>query len=80
MQRRVGRVLFWWVIGLVAGAFMLAVAGEETASTAAKQRLLNWHEWIGLSSLVVLIFLLRSITWTCIPESASCLDGCPGFE
>lgn len=55
MHRRVGRVLFWWVIGLVAGAFMLAVAGEETASTAAKQRLLNWHEWIGLSSLVVLI-------------------------
>ena len=55
MRWHTGRVLFWTAIGLVACSFLLAVAGEETASTTTKQTLLLWHEWIGLGSLVVLL-------------------------
>ncbi len=56
MQWHAGRVLFWTAIGLVTCSFLLAVAGEETASTTTKQTLLLWHEWVGLGSLVVLLF------------------------
>ncbi len=56
MQWHAGRVLFWTAIGLVACSFLLAIAGQETASTATRQTLLFWHEWIGLGSLVALLF------------------------
>ena len=55
MQWHAGRVLFWTAIGLVACSFLLAIGGEETASTTTKQTLLLWHEWVGLGSLVVLL-------------------------
>ena len=55
MRWHIGRVLFWIAIGLVTSSFVLALVGEETASTTAKQTLLLWHEWIGLSSLAVLL-------------------------
>ncbi len=55
MQWHAGRVLFWTAIGLVACSFLLAIAGEETASTTTRQTLLFWHEWIGLGSLVALL-------------------------
>lgn len=48
-------MLFWVAIGLVTSSFVLALVGEETASTTAEQTLLLWHEWIGLSSLTVLL-------------------------
>ena len=54
MQWHAGRVLLWTAFGLVACSFLLAVAGEETASTTTKRTLLLWHEWIGLGSLVAL--------------------------
>ena len=55
MRWHFGRFLFWVAIGLVTSSFVLALVGEETASTSAKQALLLWHEWIGLCSLAVLI-------------------------
>ena len=55
MRWHIGRVLFWVAIGLVTSSFVLALVGEETASTTAKRTLLLWHEWIGLSSLAVLL-------------------------
>lgn len=58
MQWHIGRKLVWVAIGLVASSVVLAVAGIETASTTAKRTLLNWHESIGLSSLVVLLIAL----------------------
>lgn len=63
MQWHSGRALFWLAIGLVTSSFVLALVGEETSSAAAKQMLLHWHEWIGLSSLGVLIvsFVLHSL-------------------
>ena len=54
MRWHAGRVLLWTAFGLVACSFLLAVAGEETASTTTKRTLLLWHEWIGLGSLVAL--------------------------
>src|SRR5579863_1088799 len=56
MQWHSGRMFFWLAIGLVTSSFVLALVGEETSSTEAKLTLLHWHEWIGFSSLVVLIF------------------------
>jgi cytochrome b561 len=55
MRWHIGRVLFWVAIGLVTSSFVLALVGEETASTTTQQTLLLWHEWIGLSSLAVLL-------------------------
>jgi cytochrome b561 len=55
MQWHAGRALFWTAIGLVVCSFLLAVAGEETASTTTRQTLLLWHESIWLGSLVVLL-------------------------
>jgi len=37
MQWHAGRVLFWTAIGLVACSFLLAIVGEDTASTTAKR-------------------------------------------
>ena len=55
MQWHAGRALFWTAIGLVVCSFLLAVAGEETASATTKRTLLLWHESVGLGSLVVLL-------------------------
>ena len=55
MQWHAGRALFWTAIGLVVCSFLLAVAGEETASATTKRTLLLWHEPIGLASLAVLL-------------------------
>lgn len=60
MQWHAGRVLFWTAIGLVASSLLLALVGDETTSTVTKQTLLLWHEWIGLSSLVVLVLAFTS--------------------
>ena len=53
-----GRTLFWTTIGLVAGSFVLALVGEETSSTHVREQILNWHEWLGLLSLLTLIAAL----------------------
>ncbi len=40
MQWHAGPALFWTAVGLVASSFLLAVAGEETASTITKKQTL----------------------------------------
>jgi cytochrome b561 len=58
---RLGRILFWMIMGLVAAAFLLAVIGEEVSSPHARELVLVWHEWLGLLSLPVLVamFVVR---------------------
>jgi cytochrome b561 len=55
------RTLFWMTMGLVAAALLLALIGEETSSPLARTPALDWHEWLGLLSLPVLIamFVVR---------------------
>ena len=58
MRWHSGRVLLWTTIGLVAGSFVLALAGEEISSPRLSESILNWHEWLGLLSLGTLIATL----------------------
>lgn len=58
MRWHLGRTLFWTTIGLVAGSFVLALVGEEISSTRVREQILNWHEWLGLLSLLTLIATL----------------------
>jgi cytochrome b561 len=58
MRWHLGRTLFWTTIGLVAGSFVLALVGEEIPSTRVREQILNWHEWLGLLSLLTLIATL----------------------
>jgi len=51
-------VLYWMAIGLVTTAFMLALLGEETPSTYARDAALRSHEWLGLLALLVFVAAL----------------------
>jgi len=60
MHWRLGRMLFWTAIGLVAAAFVLALVGEKASSTNARELILHWHEWLGLLSLVAIVVALAA--------------------
>ena len=58
MHGRWGHRLFWFVVILAGAALVLAVTGEEVASVQLRERVLAWHEWLGLASLPVLVAAL----------------------
>ncbi len=71
MQWNLGRALIWTTIGLVACSFVLALVGEEASSTQLREQLLDWHEWLGLLSLVYLVAALIAGRFELTPGRSS---------
>lgn len=58
MSGHIERPLFWASVALVAASFALAMAGEQVSSPDLRDRVLHWHEWLGLLSLPTVVAAL----------------------